>query len=126
PIGSKRNVQELRLVTNDSRQERILRLHDTKRDVLANIWDKGNQDTIAAPGGSGAFREMVASLLRAGPAQSTGSAPTPAPAADAPVPSSGDAAAEPSDLPDAASPDPASIPSSPAVVPGEVRSTTSI
>ena len=54
----------LSLVTKESIEERILRLHDTKRGVLANIWDKGNQDVIAAPGGSGAFREMVAALLR--------------------------------------------------------------
>jgi SNF2 family DNA or RNA helicase len=64
-IGSKGTVQELLLVTKESIEERILRLHDTKRGVLANIWDKGNQDVIAAPGGSGAFREMVAALLRA-------------------------------------------------------------
>src|SRR5439155_22632792 len=63
-IGSKGTVQELLLVTKESIEERILRLHDTKRGVLANIWDKGNQDVIAAPGGSGAFREMVAALLR--------------------------------------------------------------
>jgi hypothetical protein len=69
-IGSKRTVQELLLVTKESIEERILRLHDTKRDVLANIWDKGNQDVIAAPGGSGAFREMVTALLRTqGPAE---------------------------------------------------------
>src|SRR5207244_12263607 len=52
-IGSKGTVQELLLVTKESIEERILRLHDTKRGVLANIWDKGNQDVIAAPGGSG-------------------------------------------------------------------------
>lgn len=62
-IGSKRTVQELLMVTKDSVEEKILRLHDTKRNVLANIWDKGTEDVIAAPGGSGAFREMVAALL---------------------------------------------------------------
>jgi SNF2 family DNA or RNA helicase len=63
-IGSRRAVQELLLVTKESIEERILKLHETKREVLANIWDKGNADVIAAPGGSGAFRDMVASLLR--------------------------------------------------------------
>jgi hypothetical protein len=62
-IGSKCTVQELLMVTKDSVEERILHLHDTKRNVLANIWDKGTEDVIAAPGGSGAFREMVAELL---------------------------------------------------------------
>jgi SNF2 family DNA or RNA helicase len=62
-IGSKGTVQELLMVTKDSVEERILHLHDTKRNVLANIWDKGTEDVIAAPGGSGAFREMVAALL---------------------------------------------------------------
>jgi hypothetical protein len=32
-------------------------------NVLANIWDKGTEDVIAAPDGSVAFREMVAALL---------------------------------------------------------------
>ncbi|MBI4169718.1 MAG: DEAD/DEAH box helicase [Acidobacteria bacterium] len=63
-IGSKRPVQELLLVTKESIEERILRLHDTKRNVLANIWAKEGEDVIAAPGGSGAFREMVQALLR--------------------------------------------------------------
>ena len=62
-IGSKGTVQELLMVTKDSLEEKILYLHDTKRNVLANIWDKGTEDVIAAPGGSGAFREMVAALL---------------------------------------------------------------
>ena len=66
-IGSRRTVQEILLVTKESIEERILKLHETKREVLANIWDKGNQDVIAAPGGSGAFRDMVASLLRTHP-----------------------------------------------------------
>ncbi len=51
------------MVTKDTVEEKILYLHDTKRNVLANIWDKGTEDVIAAPGGSGAFREMVAALL---------------------------------------------------------------
>jgi len=62
-IGSKTTVQEILMVTKDSVEERILCLHDTKRNVLANIWDKGTEDVIAAPGGSGAFREMVTALL---------------------------------------------------------------
>jgi SNF2 family DNA or RNA helicase len=129
-IGSKRTVQELLLVTKDSIEERILRLHDTKRDVLANIWDKGSQDTIAAPGGSGAFREMVASLLRARPAQSSAPPSTPELSVDSPVnsvPSSKDAAAGPSDFASVAAPTPASIPSSPtASAAGEVRSASNI
>jgi len=63
-IGSKRAIHELLLITKESIEERILRLHETKRNVLANIWDKGDQDVIAAPGGSGSFREMIAALLR--------------------------------------------------------------
>lgn len=63
-IGSRRAVQELLLVTRESIEERILLLHETKRNVLANIWDNGNEDVIAAPGGSGAFRDMVAALVR--------------------------------------------------------------
>jgi superfamily II DNA or RNA helicase len=64
-IGSKRTVQELLLVTRDSIEERILRLHETKRNVLANIWAKDGQEVIDAPGGSGAFRQMVETLLKA-------------------------------------------------------------
>jgi len=63
-IGSKRPVQELLLVTKDSIEERILHLHETKRKVLANIWAKKGEDVIDAPGGSGAFRQMVDSLLK--------------------------------------------------------------
>jgi len=66
-IGSgRRTIQELLLVTKDSIEERILSLHDTKRNVLANIWGKGGEDVIAAPGGSGAFKEMIDALLRTG------------------------------------------------------------
>ena len=126
-IGSKGTVQELLLVTKDSIEERILRLHDTKRDVLANIWDKGNQDTIAAPGGSGAFREMVASLLRTGPAQSPVSASTAALSADDPLPPSEGAAAEPGGIAEAASSDSAAIRSSPvAAASGDGRSASNI
>ncbi len=74
-IGSKGTVQELLLITKGSIEERILGLHDTKRGVLANIWDKGQQDVIAAPGGSGAFREMVAALLQR-PQSSVAQAPS--------------------------------------------------
>jgi superfamily II DNA or RNA helicase len=63
-IGSRRAIQELLLITKESIEERILHLHATKRNVLANVWDRGAEDVIAAPGGSGAFREMVAALLR--------------------------------------------------------------
>jgi superfamily II DNA or RNA helicase len=62
-IGSKRTVQVLLLVCKDSVEERILRLHDTKRNVLENIWSREGEDAIAAPGGSGAFREMLKALL---------------------------------------------------------------
>ncbi|MBI2894169.1 MAG: SWIM zinc finger family protein [Deltaproteobacteria bacterium] len=69
-IGSKTTVQVLLLVTGQSLEERILQLHDTKRNVLDNIWSKDGDDTIAAPGGSGAFREMVQALLATrGPAR---------------------------------------------------------
>ena len=129
-IGSKRAVQELLLVTKDSIEERILRLHDTKRDVLANIWDKGDRDTIAAPGGSGAFREMIASLLRVGSAQVPAAESTPEPSADSPldlVATPEGAVAGPSDFADVTSADPASVSSTPAAAAGsEVRSTTSI
>jgi len=64
-IGSKRPVQEVLVATRDSIEERILRLHETKRNVLANIWAKDGEDVIDAPGGSGAFRQMVDSLLNA-------------------------------------------------------------
>ncbi len=129
-IGSKRAVQELLLVTKDSIEERILGLHGTKREVLANIWGKGDQDTIAAPGGSGAFREMVASLLEAWPGPSPTPASTAAPAADAPVDlvtSYGDEAAESSDSADVTAADSASsLSRSAATVAGGVRTATSL
>jgi superfamily II DNA or RNA helicase len=94
-IGSRRTVQEILLVTKESIEERILKLHETKREVLANIWDKGDADVIAAPGGSGAFRDMVASLLRthppAVPGDDSGSR-VGAPPDEARVPSAGAAA----------------------------------
>ena len=62
-IGSKHTVQEILFVTRNSVEERILALHDTKRDVLNNIWADSGEDVIAAPGGSGAFREMVRALI---------------------------------------------------------------
>ncbi|MFQ5763289.1 MAG: SNF2-related protein [Rhodospirillales bacterium] len=64
-IGSKGTVQELLLVTRDSLEESILGLHDTKRSVLDNVWAQEGEDVIAAPGGSGAFRDMVQALLEA-------------------------------------------------------------
>jgi len=64
-IGSKRAIQVLLLITKDSVEEHILLQHDTKRNVLANIWAADGDDTIAAPGGSGAFRDMLAALLEA-------------------------------------------------------------
>ena len=69
-IGSKRPVQELLLVASESIEERILQLHETKRTVLANIWARSGEDVIAAPGGSGSFKEMVHTLVADG-SQST-------------------------------------------------------
>lgn len=62
-IGSRRTVQVLLLVCKDSVEERILQLHDSKRNVLENIWARSGEDVIAAPGGSGAFREILKALL---------------------------------------------------------------
>ena len=62
-IGSTRTVQELLLVTQGSIEEYILHLHKTKRNVLENVWAKKGEDVIGAPGGSGAFREMVLAML---------------------------------------------------------------
>jgi len=62
-IGSKRTVQIVLLVCKDSIEERILRLHDTEWKVLQNVRAKEGEDVIAAPGGSGAFREMLKGLL---------------------------------------------------------------
>jgi hypothetical protein len=78
-IGSRRTVQVILLVTKESLEERILALHETKRNVLENVWAKGGEDTIAAPGGSGAFREMLRELLKA-------RAPQPPPAQGTPAP----------------------------------------
>ncbi len=63
-IGSKSTVQILVLVTKSSIEHRILHLHDTKRNVLENIWAHDGDDVIAAPGGSGAFKEMIEALLK--------------------------------------------------------------
>jgi len=64
-IGSRGTTQELLFVTKDAVEERILSLHDTKRDVLENVWAEEGEDVIAAPGGSGSFRQMVEVLLGA-------------------------------------------------------------
>ncbi len=67
-IGSKGTVQILLLITKNSIEHRILHLHETKRNVLENIWADDGEDVIAAPGGSGAFKDMLEALLRtAGP-----------------------------------------------------------
>ena len=121
-IGSRRTVQEILLVTKESIEERILKLHETKREVLANIWDKGDADVIAAPGGSGAFRDMVASLLRTHPPADPGDhseSRVGAPPDEAKVPSAGAAApaatpAAARELDPAASPDETSAPVWPA------------
>ncbi|MBI3450864.1 MAG: DEAD/DEAH box helicase [Acidobacteria bacterium] len=62
-IGSKRAVQVVVLVTKNSIEERMLHLHETKKNILENVWSRDGAETIAAPGGSGAFREMVDGLL---------------------------------------------------------------
>ncbi|HZE89214.1 MAG TPA: DEAD/DEAH box helicase [Verrucomicrobiae bacterium] len=62
-IGSKRAVQVVVLVTKNTIEERMLRLHETKKNILENVWSRDGAETIAAPGGSGAFREMVDALL---------------------------------------------------------------
>ena len=63
-IGSKGTVQIHLLITRDSIEQRILHLHQTKRNVLENIWAGDGEDVIAAPGGSGAFKHMIEVLLR--------------------------------------------------------------
>ena len=62
-IGTTNAVRVILLVTENSIEERILALHDTKRDVFENIWAENGTDLIAAPGGSGALREMLRTLL---------------------------------------------------------------
>lgn len=62
-IGSRRTVQVYLLVTEGSLEHRILELHETKRNVLDNVWASEGEDTIAAPGGSGAFKTMIEALL---------------------------------------------------------------
>lgn len=66
-IGSSRPVQILLLVTEDSLEERMLGLHETKRGVLENVWSSDGEDVIAAPGGSGAFQAMVQGLVERQP-----------------------------------------------------------
>jgi SNF2 family DNA or RNA helicase len=78
-IGSRSTVQEILIVCKESVEERILALHETKRNVLENIWSKRGEDVIAAPGGSGAFREMVQALLRAHPPAGSAVAERPGP-----------------------------------------------
>jgi superfamily II DNA/RNA helicase len=80
-IGSKRAVQILLLVTKDCIEERMLTLHATKKNVLDNVWSRDGEETIAAPGGSGAFREMVEALLQPQQEVKTATTPTRAPAA---------------------------------------------
>ncbi|MFV1957989.1 MAG: DEAD/DEAH box helicase, partial [Planctomycetota bacterium] len=66
-IGSRKPVRILLIVGQDCIEDRILALHDTKRDVMENVWATDGEDEIAAPGGSGAFKAMVQALLRRGP-----------------------------------------------------------
>ncbi len=76
-IGSRRTVQEILVICKDSIEERILHLHATKRNVLENVWAKGGEDVIAAPGGSGSFQEMVRALIATrGPAPAEPAAAT--------------------------------------------------
>jgi len=62
-IGSSRTVQIILLVCKESVEEKILLLHDTKRNVFKNIWAKNGDDIIEAPGGSGHFKAMIKALL---------------------------------------------------------------
>ena len=66
-IGSKNPVRILLIVGEDCIEDRILALHDTKRDVLENVWADDGENEIPAPGGSGAFKAMVRALLDRGP-----------------------------------------------------------
>ncbi len=117
-IGSKGTVQEILLVAKDSIEERILRLHDTKKDVLENVWVRTGKDEIAAPGGSGAFREMVQALLSTrAPRVEEGllvaeGAPSPARAGGAAGPAGSTAGPRP------AAPAPPRVPAAAAVTPG--------
>ena len=70
-IGSKKPVRILLIVGKDCIEDRILALHDTKRDVMENIWAADGEDEIAAPGGSGAFKAMVQALLERAPLPAT-------------------------------------------------------
>lgn len=66
-IGSKKPVRIVLIVATDCVEDGILRLHDTKRNVLENVWATDGEDRIMAPGGSGAFRAMVDALLEREP-----------------------------------------------------------
>ena len=66
-IGSKKPVRTVLIVATDCVEDGILRLHDTKRNVLENVWATDGEDRIMAPGGSGAFRAMVDALLEREP-----------------------------------------------------------
>jgi superfamily II DNA or RNA helicase len=71
-IGSKETVRVLLLLTEDSVEERIFALHDTKRDVFANVWNDDGVELVTAPGGSGALRDLLRTLLADALADSDG------------------------------------------------------
>jgi superfamily II DNA or RNA helicase len=62
-IGSTSSVRIVLMVAEASVEARILALHDTKRNVLENVWAQDGEDEIGAPGGSGAFKAMLEALV---------------------------------------------------------------
>lgn len=68
-IGSKRTVQILLLVCRQSIEERIMALHATKENVFQNLFGDNGEDVLVAPGGSGAFQNMVRALVEASEVQ---------------------------------------------------------
>ncbi|MEZ6009556.1 MAG: SNF2-related protein [Planctomycetota bacterium] len=62
-IGSTSSVRIVLMVAEASVEARILALHDTKQNVLDNVWSHDGDDDILAPGGSGAFNAMVEELV---------------------------------------------------------------
>ncbi len=133
-IGSKSTVQILLLVTRDAVEHRILQLHETKRNVLENVWADEGEDVIAAPGGSGAFKDMIEALLRTrgpeaeeleaegedfgGRAEGAAEPPMPEEAAAATLPGRAAAAegAEGGERPPSDATGPAAVPEAPAAV----------
>ncbi len=74
-IGAVRTVQEILLVTENSLEERMLAVHATKQDVLANVWARDGETVVAAPGSAESFRAAVGRLLDGSPDVEPGLAP---------------------------------------------------